>query len=249
MRLVTFAPILRHAVFPLPSILQMLLDLGSSGMGTPVEMEFAANMCVPEGERREFALLQIRPLVLSTEPVDFASEQCDPVQLVCRSERVLGNGMMRNIRDVVCVDIRRFERLHTRDVAAEVSTLNQKLVAERRPYLLVGVGRWGSLDPWLGIPVRWDQIAGARAIVEAGFEDIDVEPSQGSHFFQNITSFMVGYFTIPRNATNGFLDWDWLLQQPPVESLAYTRHLRFEAPLIVAIDGQHNRGIIRKPER
>jgi hypothetical protein len=134
------------------------------------------------------------------------------------------------------------------DVAAEVSALNQQLVADHRPYLLVGVGRWGSLDPWLGIPVRWDQISGAHVIVEAAFRDISVEPSQGSHFFQNITSFMVGYFTVRQDVAGEGLDWDWLLSQQPASQRAFTRHLRFEHPLVVTIDGRQRRGIIRKPE-
>ena len=248
-RVVTFAPILRHGILPLPAILELLLGLGSSGMGAPVEIEFAISMSVPSGHPREFAVLQIRPLVLSTEPVQLSPEEWDPGRLVCWSQKALGNGAIGDIRDIVYVDIRRFERSHTVDVAAEVSALNQKLVAEHRPYLLVGMGRWGSLDPWLGIPVRWDQIAGARVIVEAGFKDVVVEPSQGSHFFHNITSFMVGYFTVGSNTAEGFVDWEWLFEQSPVESLAYTRHLRFDVPLNVTIDGQHNRGIIRKPER
>ncbi len=218
-------------------------------MGTPVEIEFAVNMSVPPGQPREFAVLQIRPLVLNTEPVHLTPEEWDPARLVCWSPKALGNGIIDEIRDLVYVDIRRFERSHTADVAREVSALNQKLMVEHRPYLLVGVGRWGSLDPWLGIPVRWDQIAGARVIVEAGFRDFAVEPSQGSHFFQNITSFMVGYFTVGNNVSEAGVDWQWLFEQTPVESLVYTHHLRFDHPLTVTIDGQHNRGIVRKPEK
>ena len=246
---VTFAPVLRHGILPLPAILELLLDLGSSGMGAPVEIEFAISMSVPPDHPREFALLQIRPIVLNTEPVSLSPEEWDPARSVCWSRKALGNGTIGDIHDIVYVDIRRLERSHTADVAEEVSVLNKKLVAEHRPYLLIGVGRWGSLDPWLGIPVRWDQIAGARVIVEVGFRDFAVEPSQGSHFFQNITSFMVGYFTVGNDAAEGFVDWEWLFGQSPVESLTYTRHLRFDLPLAVTIDGRHNTGIIRKPER
>jgi CheY-like chemotaxis protein len=247
-RLVTFAPILRHGALPLPPILELLLDLGSSGMGTPVEIEFAATIPAPGSRPAEFAVLQIRPLVVNTEPVALDPEEADPAHLVCWSRNVLGNGVWRDIRDVVCVDIRRFERSRSPDVALEVHALNQQLTAERRPYILVGAGRWGSLDPWLGIPVRWDQISGARVIVEAAFTDISVEPSQGSHFFQNITSFMVGYFTVGQDVDGGGLDWDWLLGQPPAGLRAFTRHLRFDHPLVVTIDGHQRRGIIRKPE-
>jgi hypothetical protein len=125
--------------------------------------------------------------------------------------------------------------------------MNQKLVSEQRPYMLIGLGRWGSLDPWLGIPVTWDQIAGARVIVEAGFQDCDVTPSQGSHFFQNITAFKVGYFTIGQDSRADFINWEWLSRQPAVEIGSYTRHLRFNEPLVAKIDGQRGMGIIRMP--
>ena len=211
MRLVTFAPVLQDKTLPLPDILDHLLDLGSWGLGTPVEMEFAINLSVPAGQPSAFRVLQLRPLVLSLEPTELTVEDQDEEQLVCRSSNVLGNGVIHDIRDIVAVDIRRFERAKSIDVAAEISALNQKLVSGHRPYILIGVGRWGSLDPWLGIPVTWDQIAGARAIVEAGFQDCDVAPSQGSHFFQNITSFRVGYFTIGRDTGENFIDWKWIV--------------------------------------
>jgi CheY-like chemotaxis protein len=247
-RLVTFAPVLQDKTLPLPGILDLLLDLGSWGMGTPVEMEFAINPAVTAGEPCAFGLLQLRPLVLSLEPAELTAGDHDVKRLVCRSSTVLGNGVIRNIHDLVVVDVHRFERSKSADVAAEVSALNQKLVSQQRPYLLIGMGRWGSLDPWLGIPVTWDQIAGARAIVESGFKDCDVTPSQGSHFFQNITSFRVGYFTIGQDAGENFIDWEWLLRQPAVEVGSYTRHLHCAKPFTVKIDGQNGRGVVIKPE-
>ncbi|MBM2841463.1 MAG: Response regulator [Bacteroidetes bacterium] len=247
-RLVTFAPILRNKIFPLPQILELLLDMGTWGMGTPVEIEFAVNMTTPPGKPEDFGILQMRPLVLSREVEELNVEDTPPELLICHSHQVLGNGVISDIHDVVVVDIHRFERSKSQDVAREVTRFNEKLIAERRPYLLIGVGRWGTLDPWLGIPIKWDQISGARAIVEAGFKDFDVTPSQGSHFFQNITSFMVGYFTINAKMKQGFVDWDWLLSQPAVEERDYTRHLYFEKPVVVKINGHKNRGIILKPE-
>jgi hypothetical protein len=160
---------------------------------------------------------------------------------------VLGNGVISDIRDVVLVDQERFDRSRTREVGREVSAFNEKLVREQRPYLLIGIGRWGSIDPWLGIPVKWEQISGARAIIESGFRDIDVAPSQGSHFFQNITSFQVGYFTVNPRIEHGFIDWDWLLEQPVLEQRAFTRHLRFSTPVVVRINGSDHEGIIEKP--
>ncbi|MEK6566491.1 MAG: PEP/pyruvate-binding domain-containing protein, partial [Bacteroidota bacterium] len=182
-RVVSFAPILRNRIFPLPQIVELLLDLGMQGMGTPVEIEFAVNMSVPEGAPREFGLLQIRPVALSTESEQLITEKTTQENLICFSEHVLGHGVLNNIRDIVLVDIHKFDRSKSVEVAQEITRMNQKLVDDGRFYLLIGVGRWGSLDPWLGIPVEWEQISGARAIVETGFKDMDVTPSQGSHFF------------------------------------------------------------------
>jgi CheY-like chemotaxis protein len=247
-RVVTFAPILRNKMFPLPQILELLLDMGEWGMGTPVEIEFAVNMTPPAGKPKEFGLLQMRPLVLSREVEELNIEEVPTEQLLCQSHQVLGNGAIRDVYDIVAVDIERFERSKTRDVATEITQFNEELLAQRRPYLLIGLGRWGTLDPWLGIPVKWDQISGARAIVEAGFKDLDVAPSQGSHFFQNITSFQVGYFTVHSKIKAGFIDWDWLSKQKAVEEKTYTRHFRFETPITIKMNGHQNKGIILKPE-
>lgn len=247
-RVVTFAPILKQKVFPLPEVLDMLLDLGSWGMGTHIEMEFAVNMNVPHKEPKQFAILQMRPLVIGLESESISISDYEPEEVVCSSNQVLGNGARKDITDVVFVDINKYDRSKSKEVAAEVSGLNAKLVNEKKPYILIGVGRWGSFDPWLGIPVTWDQISGAGVIVESGFKDFIVSPSQGSHFFQNITSFRVGYFTVNSLAKSGTLDWDWLNKQTAYEELEYTKHLRFSSPLTVKINGRENLGVILKPE-
>lgn len=248
-RVVTFAPILQSKLFPLHQILELLLDMGSWGMGTPVEIEFAVNMAGSPGKPKEFGLLQMRPLVLSREVEELNIEEFSPDQLICQSHQVLGNGALRDIYDIIVVDPNLFDRAKSREVGREVTEFNEKLIEQRRPYLLMGVGRWGSLDPWLGIPVKWDQISGARAIVEAGLKDMDVAPSQGSHFFQNITSFMVGYFTINSTVKQGFVDWQWLMEQAPLEQKQFVRHIQLEDPVIVKINGHQNKGIILKPEK
>jgi len=247
-RLVTFGPILRNKLFPLANILELLLEMGNWGMGTPVEIEFAVNLSNPSGKRKEFGLLQMRPLVVSHEFEELKIEDVEPEKLICQSNQVLGNGIVQDIYDAVVVDYESFDRAKSREVAAEISSFNNKLISEGKPYLLVGVGRWGSLDPWLGIPVTWEQIAGAKAIIETSFKDMAVEPSQGSHFFQNITSFMIGYFTINEVQNNGFVDWNWLLKQKGVESKVFTKHVRFENPIVVKMNGHENKGIIYKPE-
>lgn len=247
-RVVTFGPVLRNRLFPLPQLTELLLDMGSWGMGTPVEIEWAVTMSSGPGETATFGLLQMRPLVISRESDELQLENVDDGGLICRSSQVLGNGIIRDIRDIVVVDYHAFDRARSREVAQQVSLLNSRLIREDRPYLLIGVGRWGTLDPWLGIPVTWAQIAGAKAIVEAEFKEFSVAPSQGSHFFQNITSFMVGYFTVNTRNAAGFLDWDWLLAQPALERLSLTRLLRFEHPLTIRMNGHQNKGIITKPE-
>ena len=246
-RVVTFAPVLKHKAFPLAEILDVLLDLGTWGMGVPIELEFAVNLKVPENSPKQFELLQMRPLVISHEREELDVENISQEDLLCQSEQVLGNGAITNVFDIVAVDIEKFDRGKSRAVASEVSAINSKLLDQKKPYLLIGVGRWGSLDPWLGIPVTWDQISGASVIVEAGFKDLNVTPSQGSHFFQNITSFRIGYFTVNSFEHFGFIDWDWLSSIPAVEELKYTKHFRFDQPVIVKISGHKNKGIIIKP--
>jgi CheY-like chemotaxis protein len=247
-RIVSFAPILRNKIFPLPRIIELLMDMGSWGMGSPVEMEFAVSLAVPPAQPKEFALLQLRPLGLSKESDPLEIEDAAKEKLLCRSNQVLGHGISNDIYDIVYVDIARFERAKSRDAAYEVMQFNEQLISEERPYLLIGVGRWGSLDPWLGIPVKWDQISGAKVIVEAGFRDMEVDPSQGSHFFHNITSFRISYFTVNSTTQNGFVDWEWLRANPIVEEKKFVRHIRLTKPIVAKVDGHQNKGIILKPE-
>lgn len=239
-RVISFASILKHDSFPLATLLDRLLAIGRWGMGAPVEIEFAVDLA-----RRELAFLQLRPLALSHEVLELVIEDVDPSLLLCRSDSVLGNGRIGDIYDIVVVDRQRFERASSRQAGAEIAQCNAELAG--RPYLLVGVGRWGSADPWLGIPVTWDQISGARVIVEAGFADVKVTPSQGTHFFQNLTSFEVGYFTVNPDASEGFVDWAWLRAQPAVRETAHVRHLRTERPVVVKMNGKNGEGIILKP--
>jgi CheY-like chemotaxis protein len=247
-RLVSFAPILKHRLFPLAEILDHLLELVGWGVNAPVEVEFAVNLSPPRGQPQEFALLQMRPLALSREEQEIDIGQIEDQDLVCRSTHVLGNGR-DEVLDLVMVDYQRLERTHSGDVAREVARLNAQLMAQARPYVLIGVGRWGSTDPALGIPVNWEDVAGARAIVESGFRDFQVTPSQGTHFFQNLTAFNVGYFTVNDQLGNAMVDWDWLEQQPSLHEAHSVRHLRFADPLVVSMDGRKGEGAIVKPGR
>ena len=247
-RIVSFAAILKHEAFPLAALLDQLMTIGAEALGRPVEIEFAARLAQTPDEAPVFGFLQIRPLALSREAEETRLEEVDAQQLVCHSAKVLGHGRLANLYDAVVVDLHRFERSLSQEVAREVSHLNAKLTDKRAPYLLIGLGRWGSHDPWLGIPVAWDQVSGARVIVEAGLRDLRVTPSQGSHFFQNLTAFHVGYFTANPDAGEGFVDWDWLAAQPAVEERGCVRHLRFTKPLVVVMNSKLGRGVIFKPE-
>jgi CheY-like chemotaxis protein len=245
-RIVSFAPILKQEVFPLALILEQLSKVGEDALGQPVEIEFAVRLPRQAGDLAEFGFLQIRPLVLSGEGEELRMGDVDPAGLVCRSTQVLGNGRVQNLYDVVVVDFHRFERGRSQEVAEAVAHFNAQLALENRPYILIGVGRLGSNDPWLGIPVEWDEISGARVIVEAGFRDFRVIPSQGSHFFQNLMAFQVGYFTVNPDAGEGSVDWPWLEAQEAAEERGCVRHLRFPEPLLVVMNGKAREGMIFK---
>jgi CheY-like chemotaxis protein len=246
-RLVSMAPVLKHGMFPLAEILKEILLVGEGGTSSPVEIEFAVNLTTPPGEPKEFAFLQLRPLATTRELDEIEMERLPKEALICESPAALGHGHLSDIRDVVVVDRNRFERAQSQECAAAVARFNTELSHAGRPYVLIGVGRWGSTHPWLGIPVRWADIAGAAVIVEAGFKDFRVTPSQGTHFFQNLTSLNVGYFTVNQNVGEGFVDWDWLADQDAREELGCVRHIRFERPALVTMNGTVQKGVIQKP--
>jgi hypothetical protein len=213
-------------------------------LGAPVEIEFALSL--PPGEPGRFGFLQVRPLLVSHETVEVAERDMAGPRVLVASTGALGNGR-QEVRDVVYVEPSSFEARLTPAIADEIERLNRPLVAEGRPYLLLGFGRWGSSDPWLGIPVRWDQIAGARGIVEATLPQMNPEPSQGSHFFHNLSSFSVLYFTVPHDRGPG-IDWAWLERQETVAATAHARHVRTARPVVLAVDGRTRRGVARRPE-
>ncbi len=248
-KLVSLAPILKHNIFPLPEIIGLLLEFGKQGMGGPVEIEFAVDLSKPREAGQDFAILQIRPMVLVREFESLEFDDAPREAVLCRTGDVLGVGIWDDIHDVVYVDVARFNRAHSRDVARDVARLNKDLTDRQRSYILIGVGRWGSADPWLGIPVTWDQVTGARVIIEAGFKDFKVVPSQGAHFFHNLITFQVGYFTVNPDLGEGEIDWNWLSRQPAVQERGCVRHLHFERPLVVKMNSFKSRGVILKPQQ
>ena len=245
-RVITFDNILKYNTFPLPQILQDLLRIGQREMRSPIEMEFAINLDVVNGELKEFSFLQIRPIVDSNENISELPENLENSDTIIYSETALGNGKYDQLVDFVYVKPDTFNSANTREIAAAVEKINKKFIETDKNYILVGPGRWGSSDPWLGIPVIWPQISAAKIIVEAGLNNFRIDPSQGTHFFQNLTSFKVGYLTINPFINDGFLDINYLDKQPAVYEDAFLRHICFKEPLTVIIEGRSNKAAIFK---
>ncbi len=246
-KLVSMAGVLSGSYFDLPAALKFLLEVGKSGFSCHVEIEFALNLHPEKDEPHEFAFLQIRPLVFGTATEEMDLSGVDPTAAICVSGGALGHGRLEGIRDLLFVRPDAFDRSKTTAVAAEVGAFNGRLQQEGRPYVLIGPGRWGSADHWLGIPVTWSQISGARCIVETEMADIQVVPSQGTHFFQNITAFGIGYYTVRAEDPRGRLDQEWLEAQDPFAQSEHVSHLRFAEPLDVVVDGRSNVGVVMKP--
>ncbi|MBI87791.1 MAG: histidine kinase, partial [Euryarchaeota archaeon] len=239
-RLVTFAPVLKHNKFPLAQILDHVLTTCEKFLATPVEMEFAINVDKESGNRK-FAILQVRQLMDESVDIDIDLEEVDKGKAVCISSKSLGNGVIDEIRDVVYVNPERMDRMRTSDLVPLIEEVDADLRSRGRPYLLIGPGRWGTSDPSLGIPVQWNQIMGAKAIVEAQMTDIHVDPSQGTHFFQNIVTFNIGYLTI---AEGDLVDWHWLDSHPSKFDNHGLRHISLEEPLKVVLDSRDSEAIV-----
>jgi hypothetical protein len=245
--LVTMAGVFKGSVFPLGEVLSLLLKAGAAAHSCPVEMEFAVTLANDPAQPHQFDFLQIRPMVMGTDLQDIPMDALVPEQALCTARMVMGNGFLEGVQDLVYVRPGPFQRALTPLIAGEVGELNRRLKQAGRPYLLLGPGRWGSADPWLGIPVTWSQIAGVRCIVETDLGDMHVDPSQGSHFFQNLMAFGIGYLTVETRGSVDLLDYDWLEAQPAAAETAHLRHLAFEEPLEIALNGRRNRGAVLKP--
>lgn len=246
-RIVSFAGILQHSQFPLAEILSTLLEMGSEEMNNPIEIEFAANLETPPGSPKIFNFLQIRPIVNNEQTYNFEIDKVTHEQTLIYSDSALGNGVFRGIRDILYVKPEAFNPAQSEKIAADIERLNTQFVKQGAGYVLIGPGRWGSSDPWLGIPVKWPQISAARLIVESGLKNYRIDPSQGTHFFQNLTSFRVGYFTINPFNNEGYYDVEWLANQNVVYEDEFLRHVTFDKPLEILIDGRRHKGVIMKP--
>ncbi len=245
-KVITFNNILKYNTFPLAEIVSDILRMGAEEMRCPVEVEFAVNMDVPAGQQQIFNLLQIRPIIDNQDnrPIDWNCET--PDNALIYGEQALGIGRMNDISDIIYVKTPMFDSLATEKIADELLELNARMRDEQRTYILVGPGRWGSSDPFLGVPVKWTHISEAKVIVECGIERFDVEPSQGTHFFQNVTSLGVGYLTINPFRGDGIFREELLDARKALYEGTYLRHVRFDRPLWVCVDGRSNRGMVRE---
>jgi hypothetical protein len=247
-RVVTFANILKYHLFPLTDILNELLSLGQRAFGTHVETEFSVNLS-QNRRKSEFYVLQIRPMVAGAEGYEVAIDPDDRSKAICYTNHAVGNGLFVNIQDIVYADPLQFDLTKSDQIALEVEDLNQYFTKENAHYVLIGFGRWGTSDPWLGIPVNWHQVSRAKIIIESQLGDLKVEPSLGSHFFHNLISLRLGYFYIKGHPHTDLINWKWLQARKPYRITSHLRHLHFKQPLAIKIDGKSGRGIIYLPNK
>ncbi|GAB4297770.1 MAG: PEP/pyruvate-binding domain-containing protein [Myxococcota bacterium] len=244
-KLVTFAPILKHGKFPLAEILSDILKIGSYGMGCPIEIEFAVNLPKGEKEPAEFCFLQIRPMTAGLESEDVKIAEVSREKLIGYSAKALGNGAIRGIWEIVYVKPRDFDPAYTREIAREIGEINGEIEGD---YLIIGLGRWGTSDPWLGIPVNFSDVSKAKVIVEAGIKDFNVDLSMGTHFFQNIVSLNIAYLTVPYNKGESFIDWAWLDGHSAEKESRFVRRIRLKSPIEVKVEGKRGVAAIYKPD-
>lgn len=242
-RIVNFAQILQYDHIPLASSLDILLNIFSQAMGTPVEMEFSVDM---EQEIPILYILQIKPLIKNEYNIDIENENIEQDNIILRAEKGMGNGRIRTINDIIYVKTEAFNRLETEEMAKEVKALNEILNSEQREYVLIGPGRWGTRDPMTGIPVQWSDISKAKIIVEQGLPDFPLDASLGSHFFHNVTSMNIGYFAIPFETEHSFINFDLLAEAEVIQELKHIKHVRFPTPLTITMDGKKQTAIISK---
>ena len=247
-KILSFVNILQHDVFPLADTLDQLLQIGQREMGRPIEIEFAVNIDKTDPHKATFYLLQIRPIVDNKEVMEEDLTIVPKEDTILSSANVLGNGIVNDVQDIIYVKSRTFNAANNQLIAYDIEKLNRQFTGTDQGYILVGPGRWGSSDTWLGIPVKWPHICNARVIVECGLENYRIDPSQGTHFFQNLTSFGVGYFTINPFKGDGWFDEEFLDLLPAVEETEYLRHVRLEASAIIKMDGKRSLGVVLKPQ-
>jgi len=245
-RILNFANILKYDYVPLPRALNLVMDVGKEALGSPVELEYAVDMDKAENGNPSLYILQIKPMMGTGGEYTFDTGGIDPKEMIIYAERSMGNGKIDDITDLVFVDPEVFDKMKTREMATQIEKVNRKMVIENRKYILIGPGRWGTRDPFIGIPVKWPQISNAKVIVETSLEEFPLDASLGSHFFHNVTSMNVGYFSIQHDSSTSFIRWDVLGEQKIVEETGFVKHIRFKEPVCIMMDGKKRISIILK---
>ena len=244
-KIITFCGLLQHDIFPLPDILSKVMRYGQDEMRRAVEIEFAAN--IHANRTGEFYLLQIRPMVDNKLMLDEDLTAIADADCILRSHNAIGHGIQTDVQDIVYVKTEGWSASMNPAIAAEIETINRSFLDQRRGYVLVGPGRWGSSDPWLGIPVKWPHISAAKVIAEAGLDNYRVDPSQGTHFFQNLTSFGVAYLTINDYIGDGIYRHDLLDKMPATTETEHVRVVHFDQPFTIKVDGMKKEGVVLMP--
>jgi hypothetical protein len=244
LRVIDFANILKYKYIPFAETLTLLLKLFREAMGSPVEIEYAVDLEPGENNLPTFYLLQIKPLIRREEQITVTLGKIDPAKTIMHAKRGMGNGVVTGVRDVIYINPDRFDKMRTREMADEINHFNRKMDFLNKEYVLIGPGRWGTRDPFTGIPVLWSNISKARIIVEMGLKDFPIDGSLGSHFFHNVTSMNVGYFTIPHQSSDATINIDRLQQMPAVDEGNFIRHVAFEKDLTIIMDGKNREAVI-----
>jgi hypothetical protein len=243
-RVINFADILKYDYIPLAKSLVEILDIVKEALGTPVEIEFAVDLTRDSDYKASFHLLQIKPIIGAAIDYEVNMDEIDRSQILLYTEKSMGNGMISNICDVIYVDKDTFDKSKTLEIAGEIDAFNAEMIKANRQYILLGPGRWGTRDRWIGIPVTWPQICNAKVIIETSLEDFPLDASSGSHFFHNVTSMNVGYFSVQHNQKNSVLNWEILGRQKVVKQRKYVRHVQFKNSLTVKMDGKKRISVI-----
>ncbi len=245
-RILNFANILKYEYVPLAKALHLIMDVGKEALGSPVELEYAVDLDKAENGKPSFFILQIKPMMGTGGEYTFDTDDLNRDEMIIFAERSMGNGKIDNITDLVYVDPGSFDKLKTKEMARQIEEFNRKLVAEDRKYILIGPGRWGTRDPFIGIPVNWSQISNARVIVETSLDEFPLDASLGSHFFHNVTSMNVGYFSIQYDSRTSFIQWDVLAEQEVIEETEFVKQIRFKEPVCIMMDGKKRISVILK---
>ena len=243
-RILNFTDILNYNYIPLAETLRLVSNVVKESLGAPVEIEYAIDLTKDEDGRASFYLLQIKPFLGSLDDFEIDMDQINKDEVLLLAERSMGNGKVDDIRDLICVKLDSFDRTRTREILREIEEMNTEMVMADKNYILIGPGRWGTQDRFIGIPVTWAQISNARVIVEMSLPDFPLDASLGSHFFHNVTSMHVGYFSLQHDSKTDLIDWDKIGMQKVVSEKKYIKHIEFEEPLTIIMDGKKRTSII-----